>query len=58
MTVEEKMLTGYCRCLDQSRMVTVELDGDAPPEIDCGYGSCIHKNSCAIAEKIRQILEE
>lgn len=56
--MEERIITGYCRCLDQSRMVTVELDGDAQPEIDCGYGSCIHQNSCAIAEKICQLLEK
>ena len=56
--MEERIITGYCRCLDQSRMVTVELDGDAPPEIDCSYFSCIHQNGCAIAEQIRQFLEE
>lgn len=50
---DEVILTGYCLCLDQSRIVTVELyDGNW--EADCSYGSCPYEAGCAIAEKIRQ----
>lgn len=55
--MEEKIISGYCRCLDQSRMVTLELDGDSP-EIDCAYFSCIHQNSCAIAQQIDEFLKK
>lgn len=51
---DEVILTGYCRCLDQSRMVTVELY-DGTVEADCSYGSCPYESGCAIAEKIRQL---
>ena len=47
---DEVILTGYCRCLDQSRMVTVEVYNGAT-EVDCSYGSCPYEASCAIAEK-------
>lgn len=50
---DEVILTGYCRCLDRSRMVTVELNGTAR-EADCSFGSCPYEASCDIAEKIRQ----
>ncbi len=47
----EVFLTGYCRCLDKSRMVLVE-DGEA----DCEYPACPHKPTCEIAKKITQLL--
>ncbi len=49
----EEILTGYCRCLDQSRMVVVE-DG----EPDCAYFGCPHVQSCEIAKRIREICEK
>ena len=51
---DEVILTGYCRCLDQSRMVTAELYNGSW-EVDCGYGNCPYQESCPIAEKIRQL---
>ncbi len=48
----EEFITGYCRCLDQSRMVLVE-DG----EPDCEFVNCPHAMNCKIAEKIRQLQE-
>ncbi len=49
----EAFITGYCRCLDKSRMVLVE-DGEA----DCQYAACPHKPTCEIAKKITQLFEE
>ncbi len=49
----EEIITGYCRCLDKSRMVMVE---DWEP--DCEYVSCPHKPNCQIARRIAEILEE
>ncbi len=48
----EEFITGYCRCLDQSRMVFVE-EGEA----DCAYASCPHKPNCEIAKRIQALLE-
>ena len=49
----EKFITGYCRCLDKSRIVLVE-DGEA----DCEYANCPHKAACEIAKQIADLLEE
>ncbi len=49
----EQILTGYCRCLDKSRIVLVE-DGDP----DCAYFDCPHRPNCEIAKRITEILEE
>ncbi len=49
----ESLLSGYCRCLDASRMVLVE-DG----EPDCEFSVCPHTAACELAKRIREILEE
>lgn len=48
MMEEEIIFTGYCRCLDQSRMVTAEKCEDGW-DVDCSYGTCPHQSSCLIA---------
>lgn len=51
---DEKFLSGYCRALDQTRMVTVEItDDDVVP--DCSFGSCPYEGSCQIAKSIREL---
>ena len=52
---EEKFLSGYCRTLDQSRMVAVVLVNGEIDEVDCLYGSCPYEPNCPIAEKIREL---
>lgn len=52
---EEKIVTGYCRTLDQSRMVTVELEDGTIADVDCLYGNCVHEPNCLIAQKILEI---
>ena len=51
---EEYIFSGYCRQLDQSRMVTVEFsDGDM--DADCCYGGCPYEQECTIAQRIREL---
>lgn len=52
---DEKILTGYCRTLDQSRMVTVELTNGRIDNVDCSYGSCPYEPNCRIAAGIRAL---
>ena len=49
---EEKILTGYCRQLDQSRMVTIEVEGGKLTECDCCYGRCVYQPNCTVAQQI------
>lgn len=53
---KEEILTGYCRTIDQSRMVTVETDGSDLVDVDCCYGSCVHEPNCQIARRIQELL--
>ena len=52
---EEKFYTGYCRILDQSRMVTAELE-DGTWYADCCYGSCVHQPQCPIAKELDKLM--
>lgn len=54
----EEFISGYCRTLDQSRMVTVELTDGQIDEVDCLYGSCPHEPNCPIAQRIRVLTEK
>ena len=49
---QEEIISGYCRQLDQSRMVTVELTDGQIDDVDCCYGSCVHQPNCQIAKRI------
>lgn len=51
---DEVILTGYCRCLDRSRMVTAEPE-DGGFSVDCGYGACPYQAGCPIAERLQQL---
>lgn len=54
---EEKFFSGYCRQIDQNRMVEgVKEDGELT-EIDCSYESCIYSSTCTIGKSITQWLE-
>jgi len=50
--VDEKIISGYCRQLDQSRMVTVELESGTVICADCSYGNCPYESGCPIAREI------
>ena len=50
----ERFLTGYCRKLDQSRIVTVVDEDGELTEIDCAYTNCPHAPNCPIARQIEE----
>ena len=53
---EERIISGYCRQLDQSRMVTIELEQGRLTDCDCCYGSCIYEPNCTVAKQIAEAL--
>ena len=55
---KETFISGYCRVLDQSRMVELVTEDGELTEVDCCYGSCVHEPNCQIAKQIRQALEK
>ena len=52
---DEKFLSGYCRRIDGSRTVTVELEKGVISHMDCGYESCVYRLSCPIAKQIDEL---
>lgn len=54
---QEYVLSGYCRQLDSSRMVTVVTDHGEVTECDCCFGSCVYEPNCTVAAAIREKLE-
>ena len=52
---QETFISGYCRQLDNSRMVEVILENGCLTEVDCCYGSCIYQSNCPIAKVIEQL---
>ena len=48
----EAFISGYCRQLDQSRMVTIELEDGRLTECDCCYGGCVYEPNCTVAQQI------
>ena len=55
---QELFLTGFCRQLNESRRVTVELENAKLLECDCGFGSCIYEPNCTIAQQIQEQLKK
>ena len=54
----EIFISGYCRVLDQSRMVELITEDGELVDVDCCYGSCIHEPNCQISKQIRENLEK
>ena len=54
---KELFISGYCRTIDQSRMVAVVVEDHQLLEVDCCYSACVHAPNCVIAQKIRESLE-
>ena len=52
---DEKFITGYCRQLDQSRVVTAVTEDGALTEADCCYPACVHAPACPIAAELRAL---
>ena len=53
---KEIFVSGYCRALDQSRMVEVEISG-TQVDADCTYPDCPYAPGCQIALKIKESLK-
>ena len=51
----EHFFSGYCRCLDGSRMVEVVTEDGKLTECDCSYGDCKFQCQCTIAKEIREL---
>ena len=54
---KEVFFSGYCRQLDNARMVAVFLVDGQLEEVDCQYGTCPHAMNCQIAKQIDELLE-
>ena len=54
----EAFFSGYCRQIDESRMVTAEAEDGTLTSIDCAYETCPHTQSCTVAQKITQFLQD
>ena len=54
--MEEKFISGYCRQVDGSRMVTLEYTDAEDYDADCCYGSCPSETECTVAQAIRAAL--
>ena len=52
---DEKFISGYCRRIDASRTVTVELENGHITCVDCSYNNCIYQQNCTIARQIDDI---
>ena len=50
---QEVFVSGYCRAIDQSRMVAVEISG-CQADADCAYPDCPYAPNCQIAAKIHE----
>jgi len=55
---QEHFLTGYCRTIDQSRMVTVVTENRKLTEVDCCFETCVHAPNCTVAAEIAELLKE
>ena len=54
---KEYFFSGYCRTIDESRMVAVVTEDGQLTEADCCYGNCIHAPNCTIAKEIAQVCD-
>lgn len=52
----ETFISGYCRALDDSRMVCVEQEDGQLLEADCAYPNCPFSAECTIARGIQDFL--
>lgn len=53
---KEVFFSGYCRTIDQSRMVSLVTEDGQLVEVDCCFETCIHAPNCTIAQQIQELL--
>ena len=51
--MEEYFCTGYCKAMDASRTVTVEVEDTVT--VDCDYPNCPWTSGCPIAKNIEGV---
>ena len=52
----ETFISGYCRNIDNSRMVALECEDDVLTAVDCDFETCPHTKNCTIAQNIKDFL--
>ena len=55
---KEWFFSGYCRVLDNSRMVCVETENGTLTEADCDFPCCPYTDQCAVAQQICDVAKE
>ena len=55
---KEAFFSGYCRSIDNSRMVSVFVEDGILTEVDCCYETCVHTPNCIIAKNIKDLLDQ
>lgn len=55
---QEKFISGYCRNIDNSRMICVVKENGELLEADCDYPVCPFVQECTISESIATFLQE
>lgn len=53
----EKIISGYCRQLDQARIVMVEIEQGELVDVDCSFEACPNAAACPIGQQIVQALK-
>lgn len=51
----EHFVSGYCRQLDEARLVEVVTEYGEVTEVDCCYGDCPFQPSCPVAKEIDEL---
>jgi hypothetical protein len=51
---QERFFSGYCKALDQSRMVSAVMENGELTEVDCAYPNCPHAPGCPIAAALEE----
>lgn len=55
---KELFLSGYCRCMDASRMICAVIEDGQLTEVDCNMGACPYETECTLAKNICNLLSE
>ena len=53
----EVFISGYCRVMDQSRIVAAFIVDENLEEVDCCFGACPHEPNCTVAAQIRELMK-
>lgn len=54
---EERFISGYCRQLDNHRMVEAILKEGKLQEADCAFGTCTFQAGCPIGKQLQALTE-